>query len=112
MKSLILGDCDHLIKFILFGDEANNKNGSKEKEDKRQEEIEVRHIPRNKLWPGKTFVKGDDLDFDRKENSLTLKDHEELKDHEDITPENDMELAIYHCKGRFNLVQMSFIYNN
>src|SRR6185312_472841 len=35
MKNLILGDCDHLIKFILFGDEENkdkNSNNEKEKE--------------------------------------------------------------------------------
>ena len=25
MKSLILGDCDHLIKFILFGDEETDE---------------------------------------------------------------------------------------
>ncbi|PKK62319.1 hypothetical protein RhiirC2_759707, partial [Rhizophagus irregularis] len=25
MKNLILGDCDHLIKFILFGDNVNDE---------------------------------------------------------------------------------------
>ena len=103
MKSLILGDCDHLIKFILFGDEANNKNGSKEKEDKKQEEIEVRHIPRNKLWPGEKFVGDDELNFDTKDNWLFS--------NENIKPENDMELAIYHCKGNFNLWR-NIVYNN
>jgi len=46
MKSLILSDCDRLIKFVLFGDEATaeNKNGydckdegkEKKKKEKRQ----------------------------------------------------------------------------
>ena len=40
IKSLILSDCDHLIKFILFGDEetVENKNSSglDEKEGKKK----------------------------------------------------------------------------
>uniref|UniRef100_U9SY66 Uncharacterized protein n=1 Tax=Rhizophagus irregularis (strain DAOM 181602 / DAOM 197198 / MUCL 43194) TaxID=747089 RepID=U9SY66_RHIID len=96
MKSLILGDCDYLIKFILFGDDEEineNKNGCKEKEkEKRQKEDEIRYIPCNKLWPGKTFLREDDLDFDEK--------IDKLEDNETIVPENIMELAIYHCKGR------------
>jgi hypothetical protein len=91
MKSLILSDCDYLIKFILFGDEGNKK-------EKKNKEVKIRHIPRNKLWPGKIFIKDDDLDFYKKENGL--------KDNEDIKPENDMELAIYHCQGKFNLIQV------
>ncbi|PKY38092.1 hypothetical protein RhiirA4_439136 [Rhizophagus irregularis] len=81
MKSLILGDCDYLIKFILFGDDEEineNKNGCKEKEkEKRQKEDEIRE---------------DDLDFDER--------NDKLEDNETIVPENIMELAIYHCKGR------------
>jgi hypothetical protein len=99
MKSLILGDCEHLIKFILFGDEdtTENKNGCKEKEkrekEKRHKIFEARHIPRDILWPGKTFIKDDDLDFyERKDNML--------EDNEKIKPGNNMELAIYHCKGK------------
>ncbi|PKC57500.1 hypothetical protein RhiirA1_541575 [Rhizophagus irregularis] len=96
MKSLILGDCDYLIKFILFGDDEEineNKIGCKEKEkEKRQKEDEIRYIPCNKLWPGKTFLREDDLDFDEK--------IDKLEDNETIVPENIMELAIYHCKGR------------
>ncbi|CAB4474050.1 unnamed protein product [Rhizophagus irregularis] len=42
-------------------------------------------IPSNKLWPGKMFLKDDDLDFDKREDEL---------------PENNMELAIYYCRGR------------
>ncbi|CAI2171922.1 12733_t:CDS:10 [Funneliformis geosporum] len=73
MKNLILGDCDHLIKFILFG--------SKEYET-------------NILWQRKEdkYIQADDLEpFDNEEDS---------KDIEEILPRNDMELAIYHCKGR------------
>ncbi|CAI2173626.1 3244_t:CDS:10 [Funneliformis geosporum] len=67
MKNLILGDCDHLIKFILFG--------SKEYETKEDK-----------------YIQADDLEpFDNEEDS---------KDIEEILPRNDMELAIYHCKGR------------
>ncbi|GBC09477.1 hypothetical protein RclHR1_00890013 [Rhizophagus clarus] len=83
MKSLILGDSDHLIKYTLFGDEREQK------------EFEIRHIPRNTLWPGEKFLRDDDLDldrFDRKDNRL--------EDNEEIKPGNNMELAIYHCKGR------------
>ncbi|CAB4389940.1 unnamed protein product [Rhizophagus irregularis] len=63
MKSLILGDCDRLIKFILFGD----KEGASENDIAYNElTTQLRHIPYN----------------------------------ENIKPENNMELAIYHCKGR------------
>jgi hypothetical protein len=101
MKSLILGDCDHLIKFILFGDEENINNKD-EKNEKEKRAKEIRHIPRNILWQGKTaYTKNDDLDFHGKKDSL--------KDKEEIKPENDMELAIYNCKGNFNLTQTSNI---
>ncbi|UZO23169.1 uncharacterized protein OCT59_015513 [Rhizophagus irregularis] len=88
MKSLILSDCNHLIKFILFGDEETVEN-SKENEVK---EVVIRHIPRIKLWPGKKFLMDDDLDFDERNDGI--------EDNEKIIPENNMELAIYHCKGR------------
>ncbi|POG75695.1 hypothetical protein GLOIN_2v1475241 [Rhizophagus irregularis DAOM 181602=DAOM 197198] len=86
MKSLILGDCDRLIKFILFGD----KEGASENDIAYNE---LRHIPCNRIWPGKKFLKDDDLDFGEKKD-YTLIDNEKIK------PENNMELAIYHCKGR------------
>ncbi|RIA86306.1 hypothetical protein C1645_340202 [Glomus cerebriforme] len=105
MKSLILGDCDHLVKFILFGDEGNIENNyanremdtekEKKEKEKRQKMFEVRHIPRNILWPGEDFLKDDDLDLDR----FDRKD-DRIKDNEVIKPGNNMELAIYHCKGR------------
>ncbi|CAB4429799.1 unnamed protein product [Rhizophagus irregularis] len=79
MKNLILGDCDNLIKFILFGDDETYKNKNKE----------IGHIPSNKLWPGKKFLRDDDLDFDKRKNVSKIN---ELQ--------NNMELAIYHCKGK------------
>uniref|UniRef100_U9UN39 Uncharacterized protein n=1 Tax=Rhizophagus irregularis (strain DAOM 181602 / DAOM 197198 / MUCL 43194) TaxID=747089 RepID=U9UN39_RHIID len=78
MKSLILADCDRLIKFILFGYEETAKN-----------KIDYRHVPSNKLWPGKKFLKEDDLNFSKRA--------EEPK-----KPENNMELAIYYCRGKSN----------
>ncbi|PKY29636.1 hypothetical protein RhiirB3_418151 [Rhizophagus irregularis] len=78
MKSLILADCDRLIKFILFGYEETAKN-----------KIDYRHVPSSKLWPGKKFLKDDDLDFDERE-------------YEPKEPENNMELAIYYCRGKYN----------
>ncbi|PKY51632.1 hypothetical protein RhiirA4_546667 [Rhizophagus irregularis] len=76
MKKLILGDCNYLIKLILFGDKSNKDNGNEKKE-----EFVIRHIPRSVSWPGKNFIKDDDLE-----------DNEML--------ESDMELAIYRYKGR------------
>ncbi|RGB41646.1 hypothetical protein C1646_751942 [Rhizophagus diaphanus] len=96
MKSLILSDCNHLIKFILFGDEETmeDKNGYNEKDKrvKNRKVGDVRHIPSNTLWPGKIFLYDDDLNFDETED--------ELKDKEKIKPKNIMELAIYNCNGR------------
>ncbi|CAB5389584.1 unnamed protein product [Rhizophagus irregularis] len=101
MKNLILGDCDHLIKFILFGSEEEtieDKDDYKKKEVERKGEkrgrkkiFETRHIPRDNSWPGEKFIKDGDLDFEKKDG---------IKDNEDIEPKNNMELAIYHCKGR------------
>ncbi|RIA86143.1 hypothetical protein C1645_829709 [Glomus cerebriforme] len=88
MKNLILGDCDHLIKFILFGDdEENNKNCN-------SDQFITKHIPRSMLWKkNRKFVKDDDLKpFER--------DDDESNERDKIIPSNDMELAIYHCKGR------------
>ena len=81
MKNLIVGDCKQLIKFILF--ESDGK-------------VKINHIPRNKSWKRKEdrymYINNDDLDpFDRQDSS---------KDFEKIIPRNDMELAIYHCKGK------------
>ncbi|GES94212.1 hypothetical protein GLOIN_2v1769896 [Rhizophagus clarus] len=96
MKNLILGDCDRLIKFILFGDEESVEKEEKGKNKSEKEnginEVVIRHIPRNKLWPRKSFLMDDDLDFD--ERDIWMKDNEK------IVPKNNMELAIYHCKGR------------
>ena len=82
MKSLVLSDCDHLIKFILFGDEETEEKKVREKT----------YVPNNKLFPGIKFLMDDDLDFDE------IKDG--LEDNEKIIPENIMELAIYHCRGK------------
>ncbi|POG61974.1 hypothetical protein GLOIN_2v1846762 [Rhizophagus irregularis DAOM 181602=DAOM 197198] len=81
MKRLILCDCDRLIKFILFGDEETAEN-----------KIDYRHVPSNKSWPGKVFLKDDDLDFDKRKDGL--------KENKRIKLENNMELAIYHFRGR------------
>ncbi|PKY48681.1 hypothetical protein RhiirA4_445477 [Rhizophagus irregularis] len=107
MKNLILGDCDRLVKYILFGygETAEKK-------------INYRHIPSNKSWPGKNFIKGDDLFFDKKDKlkdkhmwktlveklkrllpdnlKRLLLDYPKYK----FRPNNNMELAIYHCRGR------------
>jgi len=73
MKNLILGDCVHLIRFILFGNKENCK---------------VRHIPRNKMWNKKRgYIKYHDIDVLDKE-----------------IPSNDLELAIYHCKGNCQVI--------
>src|SRR5436190_21856730 len=87
MKNLILGDCDHLIKFILFGNE--NDNNRKNCKRNQKSKFTIKHIPRSELWKkGRAFVKNDDLTpFERDAN-------------ERIRPTNDMELAIYHCKGK------------
>jgi hypothetical protein len=94
MKSLILSDCNDLIKYILFGDEETvekEKGEGKCEKENGVKEIIIRHIPKNKLWPGKEFLMDDDLDFDERKNGI---------DNEKIVPENNMELAIYHCKGK------------
>ncbi|PKY53511.1 hypothetical protein RhiirA4_471776 [Rhizophagus irregularis] len=59
---------------------------------KGQKEDKTRYIPSNKLWPGKGFLIDDDLYFNE--------GNDKLKDNEKIVPENNMELAIYHCRGR------------
>ncbi|CAB5389622.1 unnamed protein product [Rhizophagus irregularis] len=76
MKNLILADCDRLIKFILFG-----------YEETAEDKIDYRHVPSNKSWPGKNFLKDDDFDFGKRDQQLKK-------------PENNMELAIYYCRGR------------
>jgi hypothetical protein len=84
MKVLILGDCDQLIKFILFGNEENeSEDGHKGK--KRRKRFESRHIPRNIFWPGEILPRKDDIE---------------------IKIKNNMELAIYHCKGKFQLINL------
>src|SRR5581483_5992103 len=40
MKNLILGDCAHLIKFILFGDEKESKEEREKEERERERERE------------------------------------------------------------------------
>ena len=98
VKHLILGDCDHLIKFILFGDGGKNedenlkeqeKNCDKKQEKQKESEIRRTSVPRNLLWPREKFIDDDDLNHSDK-----------LEDDEEIRPENNMELAIYYCKGR------------
>ena len=52
MKNLILGDCDQLIRFILFGDEDDNQ----------KKKFITRHTPRNALWnKNREFGKDDDF---------------------------------------------------
>ena len=77
------------IKLILFGDKSNKDNGNEKKE-----EFVIRHIPRSVSWPGKNFIRDDDLRFDN--NGLGLEDNDER-------PQSDMELAIYHYKGNLTL---------
>ncbi|CAI2171840.1 19309_t:CDS:10 [Funneliformis geosporum] len=85
MKNLILGDCDLLIKFILFG------NNSNDNEAKEEENFQVKHIPRSRSWQKKhKYIRDDDINpFNR---------NKKIKDHENIVPGNDLELAIYHCR--------------
>jgi hypothetical protein len=94
MKNLILGDCDDLIKFILFGDDKTFRNINKD----------IVHIPSNKLWLGKKFLRDDDLDFDE------VKDNPSIENKE-FELQNNMELAMYHCKGRY-LNFITLIINN
>ena len=95
MKILILGNCDDLIKFILFGDEETEKERYENEKEKRQN---IRHIPSNKLWPGSKFLNDDDLD-----------PVDKLEDNETIELKNNMELAIYHCKGRWISTYQTFM---
>jgi hypothetical protein len=84
MRSLIFGDSDHLIKFILFGNEENDNNNN--------DNVRHIHIPRSTMWEkDQRFVSDDDLDhFEyRNDKSKPRK----------TVPTNDLELAIYHCKG-------------
>jgi hypothetical protein len=92
MKHLILGDCDHLIKFILFGDKKDHKHVKDQYGNKKKEILEIRHIPRSIPWPGKKYIKNKELDGLGRDI---------LDDDDETRPENDMELAIYHCKGKF-----------
>src|ERR1051325_1884617 len=94
MKNLILGDCDHLIKFILFGDEDDSDN---------QKKFIIKHIPRSVLWKkNQEFVKDDDLDpFEMKDDRSNEIDR--------IMPTNDMELAIYHCRGKISFKHNIYI---
>src|ERR1043166_2492728 len=99
MKYLILGNCDHLIKFILFGDEKNkDENGYKE--NKENEKV-FGHIPRNRAWPGKKFIKDDDIDH---LDHLNISKVSKLKKRDELSKlnlENNLELAIYICEGKF-----------
>jgi hypothetical protein len=83
MKNLIVGDCDHLIKFILFKDEGDDN-------------LKELHIPRSKLWnKHRDFVKDDDLKpFEKDDDTYS----------NEIV--NDMELAIYHCRGKLSIYFM------
>ncbi|CAG8584837.1 21565_t:CDS:10 [Rhizophagus irregularis] len=96
MKNLILGDCDHLIKYILFGNDEDNcpvcDQCCNRGKMKQKEKFVIKHVPRSIIWKkDQCFVNDDDLDpFDRDNNSKSRK----------TVPTNDLELAIYHCKGR------------
>src|SRR5437762_2273571 len=82
MKNLILGDCDHLIKYILFGDDDDNNQ---------KEKFIIKHIPRSIIWKKKEFIK-DIKPFEKDDES---------SERNSIT--NNMELAIYHCKGKISI---------
>src|SRR4051794_18284942 len=83
MKNLILGDCDHLIKFILFGDEDDS--------------LKELHIPKSIPWnKHRDLVKDVDLKPFENKNDKSNKIDETI-------PTNDMELAIYHCKGKISI---------
>ncbi|CAB4441123.1 unnamed protein product [Rhizophagus irregularis] len=56
-------------------------NNDKDNGNEKKEEFVIRHIPRSVSWPGKNFIKDDDLE----DNEM---------------PESDMELAIYRFKDR------------
>ncbi|PKK76736.1 hypothetical protein RhiirC2_844931 [Rhizophagus irregularis] len=96
MKNLILGVCDHLIKYILFGNDEDNcpvcDQCCNRGKMKQKEKFVIKHVPRSIIWKkDQCFVNDDDLDpFDRDNNSKSRK----------TVPTNDLELAIYHCKGR------------
>jgi hypothetical protein len=113
MKNLILGDCEHLIKFILFGnEETTESNNGCEGKVKKQKDIVIRHIPRDNLWPGELFLRDDDLNFyerkdDEKEDNKL--EYNTLEDNEQIEPGNNVELAIYHCKGKISKLIMIFV---
>jgi hypothetical protein len=93
MKILILGDCNQLIKFILFGEKEERKYVNHKDEEEGKKILEIRHLPRNKLWPGRKYIKDKELD---------VIDYN-IEDNDKMIPENDLELAIYHCKGNFSL---------
>ncbi|CAB4441126.1 unnamed protein product [Rhizophagus irregularis] len=76
---------EEMIMYIQHIVWSNKDNGNEKKE-----EFVIRHIPRSVSWPGKEFIRDDDLRFNN--GSLVLEDNER--------PENDMELAIYRYKGR------------
>ena len=57
----------------------------------------IKHIPRSVLWKKeREFVKDDDLKpFENEDDKSNERDV--------IIPTNDMELAIYHCKGKISI---------
>jgi hypothetical protein len=63
---------------------------------KQKEKFVIKHVPRSIIWKKyQKFVNDDDLDpFDRDNNSKPRKT--------ELT--NDLELAIYHCKGMHTLL--------
>jgi hypothetical protein len=63
---------------------------------KQKEKFVIKHVPRSIIWKkDQKFVNDDDLDpFDRDNNSKPRKT--------ELT--NDLELAIYHCKGMQTLL--------
>jgi hypothetical protein len=101
MKNLILSDCNQLIKFILFEDDEINENQNSRKE-KKQKKV-IRHIPRNKLWLRKKFLMKDDLEL--------LVEGGKIKEKKSLKPENNMELAIYHCKSKSEIHHGLIIYH-
>src|SRR5688572_5888435 len=91
MKNLILGGCDDLIKFILFGNKNDGnsfvKDGNDEDDKDEDKMNEIKHIPRRRFWKKEhKYTKDDDI--------FLFNDKKEISDYE--KPKNDMELAIFH----------------
>ncbi|GBC04565.1 hypothetical protein RclHR1_05740007 [Rhizophagus clarus] len=88
MRSLILGDSDQLIKFILFGNEESNSD-------------DVKHIPRSIMWKKDRKFICDDLDpFESRDDTSKPRK---------TVPTNDLELAIYHWRELKDTIIVAYL---